>query len=413
MKKWFWLGQRFSDGFLFSRALESLDVFFCCNQPNGLEMLNLPIYALPPKNNFSRDFTYKPIDTIVNYYNKEMLKYLNNGYSIFPYYLSSKAKKKLDLKNSFFNNRIFRNQLSRILQMYLVSKLGVNTPKWIIPHNISYNELISKFGKRFIFQFDKTSSGEGTFLINSKKDYDSFLSKYGEADIALQYLENSLSCSINLYITNNDILLTSPSVQIIEQKTGEKISNFQFLGNDFNYYNRKNIGNYSIIESIYRIGEMYQKIGIWGLLGIDFLLKDGVFFYNETNFRLQNSASLLSFLQPRFSGNIIDCIIYNNDKLYNVERGYQFFTKANVPGMKSGYYNYDGKYCSNITSTDFYGDKNSVLIFCSNQGINTKKLRIIGFDRYFDNESNVSGLIERLENSYGNSSRNTNKFDVV
>jgi hypothetical protein len=405
--KWLWLGQRLSDGLLFSKTLSGLDAFFSCDNikgelPANININNLSDYQIPEK------WTSSHIEYITQRYQNNIKMYLDNNYNILPYFLSSKSYDLLGSSFNDFNKCVFKNQLSRTIQMYLMHNAGINTPRWITPNNTSWEEIISSVGFPAIFQFNNSSSGLGTFCIKSQQAYNIFLQKFGEADIIVEYVENSIPCSAHLIIFKNNVIISSSSIQIIEKKISNfnnDIITFSFRGNDFyNFSNLNLIGTQEIMTILQKIGKIYQNAGVYGLIGIDFLIKENTFYYNETNYRFQNSTSLLSYLQEPGIGNIVNCLVTDQHLSSNIKTGFQYFYDTTVKNMKSGYYSTDGKFICDFYSSDKH-IQDSMLIFVSDSCFNKNSLRIIGLgdccDQYGQINRRWKKIIKNLENIYG------------
>lgn len=410
MIKRVWLGQRLSDGLLFSKALNNIEAYFSCER---LVSNNLPAncFSLDERGIFPsgrNKWISTDIKKIVDVYEGQINDFLDKDLMLFPYYLTDELVSNLHIKQMVFNEKVFRCQIVRSLQMFMMNQANVVTPRWLIPHCLSWENISDKIGTPFILQFDNTSSGMGTYLINSKKDYLFFTQRYGEADIATEYIPNAYSCSAHIWVTPNDVQIASPSVQLVEKRkfveedTG--IQSFLFRGNDFRQYDFQIGKSLHIEKQLFQIGSVYQKAGIWGLVGVDYLVKDGRFFYNETNFRLQNSTSLLSFLQPS-DNNIVGLMLNKQREQAEVKNGFQYFETLKVPKLFSGYYSYTGKFISNYDNTCSINSFDKYLVFVSSTRDNLQNVRIIGLDAGCVESghigSNVSKFIERLVDTYG------------
>lgn len=409
MTKRVWLGQRLSDGLLFSLALNDIEIFFTCEQLAGIQIhsnhFSLDEQGIEPTN--KNKWTSFDIKKIIDVYSHQINIFLDEGLELFPYYIPTESMPSLHYKQSILNEKIFRNQLSRSLQMYLMNQYDVLSPKWIIPYHLSWEEIVNSIGTPFVLQFDNTSSGLGTYLINSKYDYIYFLKRYGNADIATQYISDSYSCSAHIWISPKNIQVTSPSIQLIEKKylsSDVEIQTFSYRGNDFGLYNTE-IGNSEQIKrQLLRIGSLYQNAGIWGLIGVDYIIKDGNFFYNETNFRLQNSTSLLSFLQPP-EDNIVTLMLGKEKKIAKVRNGFQYFVSLKVSRVLSGIYLNTVEFISNFNNSRLLDSLDKYLVFASTARNGMQNIRIIGLGKgYIKCEClspNVSKFIERLVDIYG------------
>jgi len=383
-KKWLWIGQRISDGIMYSRALSGLDVFFSCDsikcQPDSFKSYSLSTNMVA--SNEQHKWTSKDISKIVNCHFNEINRYLIDGYNIFPYYLSTDSLEKISGSNNLFNKKVFGNQLTRPIQMYLCSQAEVRTPRWAIPHNMTWNNLVSLLGDTIVLQFDNTSSGLGTFVVRNEIEYKWFCDFLGQADLATEYLGASFPCSVHLWITKDSIAISPASVQIIECLKFHKdidIQMFTFKGNDFGFYSHVIGLNKDIDNQLYKIGLLYQKLGVWGLIGVDYIIKDSMFYYTETNFRLQNSTSLLSFIQPTDGGNVVNCLMPDFLGFSDAGCTYQYFTSIPTTHLESGYYSTDGNYIGKATASA-PTTKSNFLIFSNMPFGLQQQVRIIGFE---------------------------------
>lgn len=383
-KKWLWIGQRLSDGIMYSRALSGLDVFFSCDSLK-CSSASFVSYSLPTDISTASEqhtWIYKDIVKTVSYHETLINKYLTTNYSIFPYYLSVDSFDKIHYANPVFNKKVFNNQLSRSVQMYLCTQSGVRTPRWMIPCNTNWNNLTSLLGDVIVLQFNNTSSGFGTFVVHNEKGYKWLCGFFGQADLATEYLEMGYSCSTHLWITKNSIVISPASIQIIEcfnYQENMDITAFTFKGNDFGFYSQTIGSNSGIDDQLHKIGSIYQKAGVWGLVGVDYIVKNSNFYYMETNFRLQASTPLLSFMQPTDSKNVVNCLMPDFSEFANIGCAYQYFTSVSATHLESGYYDKNGKYIGNFDEP-LLNTKENFLVFCNMPIGSTQQLRIIGFD---------------------------------
>ncbi len=150
------------------------------------------------------------------------------------------------------------------------------------------------FGKeqKFVIQSDSSAGGFGTLLMSSINEnaIKSLLNNHMTYTVS-PYLEKSIPINIHLIISNNKILFSPPSVQIIE----EQDSMLLYKGADFISYNhldnylKNEIATYSKI-----IGEHLQRQGYLGICGIDFIVTKDKVFFQEINNRFQSSSSLIN-----------------------------------------------------------------------------------------------------------------------
>jgi hypothetical protein len=163
-------------------------------------------------------------------------------------------------------------------------------------HECSYNKLINVFSEanQFVLQetYD-TYGGFGTHLLN-KKNEKVIITKLGKRIDCLvsPYFENSIPINQHLVIYETQIITFAPSIQIIQNindkliYSGGDYAALKFLSNKI----RKQINHYSKI-----VGEILQKLGYRGVLGIDYLLlPEERLVFVEMNTRFQGSTLALN-----------------------------------------------------------------------------------------------------------------------
>ena len=396
--KWLWIGQHISDGIMYSKALRGLDVFFSCDSIKT-QSTSFAFYSLPMNmiaSNKRHKWTSKDISEIVKHHSGKINEYLNDGYNIFPYYLSNDSLEEIRDINDLFNRKVFNNQLTRPVQIDLCDQAGVRTPRWTIPHDMTWNDLASQLGDKIVLQFNNTSSGLGTFVVNNAIEYEWFCNSLGQADLATEFLEKGYPCSAHLWITNDSIAISPPSIQIIERfrlQNNTYIETFAFKGNDFGFYNHAIGLNEDIDSQLNKIGLLYQKKGICGLIGVDYIVKDSMFYYTETNFRLQSSTSLLSFIQPIDAGNVVNCLIPGFLNFSKTICAYQYFASTITTCLKSGYYNRDGSYLGKITNHALAVEDNFLVFSSMPHGLQ-QQVRIIGFEIGCESDGTVKKEVD-------------------
>lgn len=406
-QKWIWIGQRISDGFLYSKALQNIGVFFSCDNVKYNMNRTIIAYSLLKDKNISsasKWWKYTDIAKIIVAFKNEIIKYLGDDYSILSYYLSESSRHELNVKATL-NEKVFNNQLSRAAQYYLIKEAGILSPKHIVPYGMSWDCIVKELSTPIIMQYDNSSSCSGTFLIEDEEGYLNLLRKMGEPDIAVRYIENAIPSSSHIYISNSEITVFSPSVQIIviDADFNEKWRTFSYRGNDFGLYNKLFGNDDNAYKFLHEIGILCKKIGIRGLLGVDFMRQKDAVYFTEINFRLQNSTSLLSLLQSK-DNNIINYIIGNQENNIEPEiinTGFQFFSDIKTENVESGYYSANGELItSNIDEWEQLA-ANNYLVFCDDGyvvGDKLSNIRIIGLGSCLESDGNIGTRVVEFAN---------------
>lgn len=383
--QWIWIGQRVSDGLLYSKAIPTLRTFFSCDNVAFNVNKTVTGYSLldadSQNNLFTQHYKYLDIDKIIDKYADQIKAELKIGKKPLVYYISDESKNKLGCKN-IQNGIVYSTQLDRLTQHNLMLDFNISTPKFVNPQNLDWNQLARELGLPLILQYDRTSSGSGTYLVDNAISYDKVVLANGKIpDIATQYIKDGVSASAHIFITENNVYVFNASTQIVEKTCDQTTQcyNFHYVGNDFGHYYIKFGYDNLALDFLQKVGMALKSIGITGLLGIDYLRTDKGIFFNEINFRLQNSTAILSFFQN--NGEVIRCITEGNCNVGQaIIEGFQIYRDIDIENICSGYYTQDGKLLSDkIDDWDLF-DNGNYLVFCDIGYINDGKsgLRIIG-----------------------------------
>jgi hypothetical protein len=376
-RKYIWIGQRISDALLFMSNDIFFHAFFVCEEI-VLEDVNYhqvsKIYSLArngytPQNGFN--WSSSDIIVLVKEYQNVINEYLNDGYYIFAYYFPSGAYELVDAFGRVLNHEIFNRILQRSNQMDLMNSYSIRTPKWMPSTNLEYKQISSAIGIPFILQYDYSSSGLGTFLITSEADYVAVRSNKTGGCIAAEYIDNGISCTAHLYISKDNYSIISPSEQLINKtlhKEVRSVCSFNYMGNDFSEY-RSIDPTGDAYNFLCLIACAYQKSGYSGILGVDYILKEGMFYYTETNFRLQNSTALLSFLQPNDDNNIINGVLGEMRKFDHslINNGFQIYFSTTNANLRTGFYSYEGRFIGDYVIDFSKNLDERFLLFCAKE----------------------------------------------
>jgi predicted ATP-grasp superfamily ATP-dependent carboligase len=278
-----------------NKKLGKKTLFYVCRYPErarGLENLlkNYKIiYSIPPQD------TAKIIEN----------KKISRGYlAVFK----NNAKisrlcreKKIKLINP--NWQLAEKYENKISQYQWLKKIIFkNLPKTavIIPKNSNFKSLTSSLGNKFIAQFNRSHTGEGTFLISNKKDWEKIKKSFPQRQIKCVETIKGDPITVNACVWGKNILVGNPSYQI----TGRKdLTDFKFstVGNDWNYadkiLSKKNKKEIEILTQ--KIGLAMAKEGWRGLFGLDFILNNKKLIVIEINARQPASTGLETIIQRK------------------------------------------------------------------------------------------------------------------
>lgn len=158
--------------------------------------------------------------------------------------------------------------------------------------NFSFERLKQNMGNcELVLQTDISSGGFGTTVLTETNKNEINLNK-NQTYMITRYCKNNIPVNIHILISKNDIILMPPSMQNIELSQNRLI----YKGSDFIKYQKvitnqidTKLKKYATI-----IGELMQKKGYRGILGIDSIVYEDEVYFMEINPRFQNSSTILN-----------------------------------------------------------------------------------------------------------------------
>ncbi len=152
----------------------------------------------------------------------------------------------------------------------------------------------------FILQFNRSHTGSGTTLIESKKQLQTLQQKFPEREVRIaEYIPGPLFTNNNV-VANSEIMVGNINYQITGLKPFTDLP-FSTIGNDWalphKILNKKQIAQYKKIAT--DVGLRLKKAGWRGLFGIDIVMheKTGKLYLLEINCRQPASTTYESQLQ--------------------------------------------------------------------------------------------------------------------
>lgn len=239
--------------------------------------------------------------TFINdFYSKEIIKQIkenpNTKFMFYSQIYNYDNIKNLGLLNNvvclnnqelieFVNNKF-------IIKDYLKNYIPVLD--YILENGINCNfpNLKKKRGyDEFVIQTEQSSGGFSTIVLNENNQNDIKFSN-NTTYMVTKYCKNNIPVNIHILISENNIMLLPPSIQNIELLHNR----LMYKGSDFIRYKEivdssmdSKLKKYAII-----IGELMQKKGYRGILGIDSIIYDNEIYFMEINPRFQNSSTILN-----------------------------------------------------------------------------------------------------------------------
>lgn len=203
------------------------------------------------------------------------------------------------LNPSFEVNKKFENKInfSKFLdEIELFSK-----PKYIVIDELSkasYEQLVKLYGTTFVLQFMLGHSGNSTYFIESREQFDELKTKYPKRKAkAVQKIEG-IPYTVNACIVRGGVIVGGLTEQItgIEEFTSSKGST---VGNDFTQRHLDDFLRSEIISKTIEFGEILRKEGHKGIFGLDFIVnyQEKNIYLIEANIRQTASVPYTSYLQ--------------------------------------------------------------------------------------------------------------------
>jgi len=151
---------------------------------------------------------------------------------------------------------------------------------------ITGKEIIQGSIENVVAQTEFGASGSGTYFLPK----DISLIKNNEKYIVSDFIENRCSVSVHIQISNNQIAIYPPSLQIMK---GPK-----WIGSDlYGFTQLDKAIQEKCLEQAQDFGKILQGLGVRGFMGLDQIVgKDGQVYAVETNARFTGTTGLLNTL---------------------------------------------------------------------------------------------------------------------
>lgn len=187
--------------------------------------------------------------------------------------------------------------------------------------------------KKFIVQLPRGFSGNSTFLVKNKNDFNKILEKYENRKVkSSKYLKGE-TYTMNACIAENKILVSKPIFQITGFSAYNKNS-FGTCGNDYVYPDKlKKEQRKKIFDYTKKIGSYLKKLKYKGIFGLDFIVNKSDVNLIEINPRLIASIPVFTKLQIQNEQSpflLLHILEFSNNKTKNVlQQSFREWDKEN------------------------------------------------------------------------------------
>jgi hypothetical protein len=331
-------------------------------------------------NNYSLDVLFRKFYSIRTTTSNAVKSFLNDMY-IIPY----AASKELEIISNEKNDTLKILSPSSYLKNKFDSKLiikrichDIESPS--IPggifalSNLKFSYITGMFGCPFVLQFPIGSNGDNTFLVSDESYLKDIINRTTFREVLITKYINGLSPNINCVVSNNEVILSFPSIQLIgiEETTTNR---FGYGGNDFSA--ASNLNDY-FLKEIYtkssKIGRWLYSNGYLGMFGIDFICdnQNNIVYPIDINPRFQGSTDFLSQLQ--LQNNLLPLPLYHigiflnkNEKILNINNESSLKYIKSLSGSQINLHNiHKNKYCINNIDPGVYCIEKGRLKFLRN-----------------------------------------------
>jgi len=174
-------------------------------------------------------------------------------------------------------------------------------------NQVSFKALAQKWGKKFVLQIPKSSSGKGTYIIENENVFIKARMRTQElmrsqelesGEVKLTQFIKGPSPNINASVTKSGVLLSPFSFQIIG--VPECTHNpMVYSGNDWSSVAVSYKIGKQIFEATQKFGGVLARRGYQGMFGLDFMVdaENEKVYVAEINARFQGSTQTLTMMQ--------------------------------------------------------------------------------------------------------------------
>lgn len=194
------------------------------------------------------------------------------------------------------DNKLSNEIEEKVSQYYWLG----NLKKFLPSTTVSPLKKVSWKNKKFIMQFNRAHTGQGTFLIENKKQLDDFKKIFPERPVRVSRYIDGPVVTINLIIWGKKIFFGNPSYQITGLMPFTR-NHFATIGNDWAFAKEFLTPEKTLAfkEICREVGKLMLKSGWQGLFGLDIIFSGKKPYLLEINARQPASTAFESQLQEK------------------------------------------------------------------------------------------------------------------
>ena len=182
-----------------------------------------------------------------------------------------------------------------------LKKLGVpvipGSEVFLAPHQ--FDGLVRRYGLPLVVSLDQSAAGSGVHLVHDQADFRALAEAHRGAAASVMRFIDGRSLSMAAVRTDNSVLLSEPSLQVIGQPGLTNLS-FGWCGNDFSgaHLDEHDVAQMRMIQT--QVGEWLGDLcigghcGFRGIFGIDFVSDGRSIYFTEVNPRFLGTTALMA-----------------------------------------------------------------------------------------------------------------------
>ncbi len=311
--KWGWLGQRAHDAHGINSVLP-LDFIISCDYGTDVPYYfrEQDVFSVEKKENTRRDWSNEHLkDSLSGSLGRDILKRWDD-YAEDINLICYRSLRKLEKARGALRKKLVIYAVPESLKRHFDNKIHLcrNLPGLSLPlipwkvgqlGKVTFSELRGDLRLPFVVQFPYGSSGNSTFIIREKKEFDELSRKYPGHRVSIRKYIDGFSLNVNAVVVsaeNGPLTFCSfPSIQLVGIRECSN-SPASFCGNDFALARDLDKGLIGQVEhSVKTLGAWMAGSGFRGIFGVDFVVGDGTVYPVEIKPRFQNSTSLYTVLE--------------------------------------------------------------------------------------------------------------------
>ncbi|MET3742491.1 radical SAM protein [Faecalicatena orotica] len=279
MSYYVWVGPRESDC-IFSDLFSDSICYFTDKNPQAIRMLHIydPSY---------KQFIIKEMNRILKDHSDAAFIFYNPKIA---YNIPAELRSKVKCLNTKYLLELLSDKI--YTRFWLAGHVPVLPSRLLESQSLTFQTLEEKVcpSEHYVVQQNKNSGGFGTYYVSKENTVLSELkNKTKEVFIVSPYKEKSISVNVNVIIFKETEAIFEPSLQIVLHDEAQLL----YHGADFIALQKMSPKRKAkIVEYSMKIVQKLRGLGFLGILGIDYLMTEEVYFL-EINPRFQASGFLI------------------------------------------------------------------------------------------------------------------------